>query len=71
MSWYWIVLIGAFYVLLSAVTCVVLSRATKITDGELIVSLGIFWPLLVIALPIIMLIILLEKLVDKYGYKEK
>lgn len=70
MSWYWIVLIVVCYVLLSAVTCIIFSRVAK-TNDEIIVLFGIFWPLIVILLPIILLIILLDKIVDKYRYGEE
>lgn len=70
MSWYWIVLIVIGYVLLSAVTGIILSRVAKCTDSMINVSFGLFWPLVVILLPIVMLIILLDKIVDRYGYKE-
>ncbi len=71
MSWYWIILIFVCYVLLSAVTCIVLSIVTKNTDDSIIVLFGMFWPLVVILLPVIMLIILLYEIVDRYGYKEE
>ena len=71
MSWYWIILIVVCYVLLSAVTCIVLSRVAKITDEYITVLSGIFWPLVVILLPITMLMILLYEIVDRYGYKEE
>ena len=71
MSWYWIILIVVCYVLLSAVTCIVLSRVAKITDECITVLSGIFWPLVVILLPITMLMILLYEIVDRYGYKEE
>lgn len=69
MSWYWIVLIVVCYVLLSAVTCIILSRVAKSEDSGIIVLFGIFWPLFVISLPIIILMFLLYEIVDKYGYK--
>ncbi len=71
MSWYWIVLIVVCYVFLSAVTGIISSRIMKSADSGMSVLFGIFWPLLIILLPIIMLIILLYEIVDKYGYKEK
>lgn len=71
MSWYWIVLIVVCYILLSVVTCLVFSRVAKNTENEVIVLSGIFWPLVVISLPIIMLVILLYKIVDEYKYKEE
>lgn len=71
MSWYWIVLIFVCYVLLSAVTCIVLSIVTKNTDDSIIVLFGMFWPLVVLLLPIITLILLLYEIVDRYGYKEE
>ena len=71
MSWYWIVLIVIGYILLSAVACVVLSRTMKTTDNAIIVLFGMFWPLFIISLPIIILMILLNKIIDKYGYKEE
>ena len=70
MSWYWIVLIVVCYVLLSAVTGIVLSRVAKDAESGLIVLIGMFWPLIVISLPIMVLIILLYEIVDKYRYKE-
>ena len=71
MSWYWIFLIVVCYVLLSAVTCIIFSRVAKDTDDGTSVLVGMFWPLIVILLPIILLIILLCAIVDKYGYKEE
>ncbi len=65
MSWYWIVLIVVCYILLSAVTCLVFSKVATDTENEVIVLLGIFWPLVVILLPIIMLVILLYNIVDE------
>ena len=71
MSWYWIVLIVIGYILISAVTCVVVSRTTKTVDSGIVVLSGMFWPLFIVSLPIIMLIELLYLAIDKYGYKEK
>lgn len=71
MSWYWIVLIVVYYVLLSAVICTILSKLAKDIDDGIIVLFGICWPLIVILLPIIILIILLYETVDKYRYKEE
>lgn len=71
MSWYWIVLIFVCYVLLSAVTCIVLSIVTKNTDDSIIVLFGMFWPLVVLLLPIVTLILLLYEIVDRYGYREE
>ena len=70
MNWHWIVLIVVCYVLLSAITCIILSRMAKSADSGIIVLFGIFWPVFVILLPVIMFIILLYEIVDKCRYKD-
>ena len=71
MAWYWIVLIVVCYVLLSIVTCLVLSKVAKDAETGLIVLFGIFWPLVIMSLPLIMFVMLLFEIVDKYSYKEE
>ena len=70
MSWYWIVLIVICYALLSTIICVVLSKVAKSLDDGIIVLIAMFWPLVIMLLPVIMLIILLYEIVDKCRYNK-
>lgn len=70
MSWFWIVLIVVCYALLSTTICMVLSKVAKSLDDGIIVLIAMFWPLIIILLPVIILIIVLYEIVDKCRYNE-
>ena len=70
MSWYLIVLLVVFYIAMWIITAIALTRWSKNSDEGWTV-LGMMWPLILICIPFIAGILLVSKIVDKYGYKEK
>ncbi len=66
MSWYLIVLLVIFYIAMWSITAIVVTRYVKSSEPEWIV-LGLIWPIVLIFVPFV----IVEKIVDKYGYKEE
>ena len=63
MSWYWIVLLVIFYIVMWTITTIAFTRWAKNSDTGWIV-VGAMWPF--VAVPLF-----IAKIVDKYGYKEE
>ena len=70
MSWYWIVLLVIFYIVMWIITTIALSRWSKNQDPEW-VFVGALWPSILCICPLICLFYIIEKIVNKYGYKEE
>lgn len=69
MSWYWIVLLVIFYIVMWIITAIAFSRWSKNPDdGWLFISA--LWPLVLCAIPLVFTVYIVEKIVNKYGYKE-
>jgi len=66
MSWYWIVLLVIFYIVMWIITAIGFSRWAKNSDPGWI-ALGMVWPLVLVCIPIVCLICVI---VEKYAYKE-
>ena len=69
MRWYWIVLLVIFYIVMWTITSIIFSRVFETSDDETIL-VGLFWPLALLVTPIFIILIIVEKIVDIYGYKE-
>ncbi len=69
MSWYEIVLFVIFYIVMWIITAIVLSRWSNNTNPEW-VYVGLVWPFILCACPLIFLINIVGEIVNKYGYKE-
>ena len=70
MSWYWIVLLVIFYIVMWTITAIAFSRWSKNPDAGWILVCAL-WPLVLCACPLISLFCIIEKIVNKYGYKEE
>lgn len=69
MSWYWIVLLVIFYIVMWTITSTIFSRVFENSDEERML-VGLFWPLALLISPIFIIYIIVEKIVDIYGYRE-
>lgn len=70
MSWYLIVLLIIFYIVMWIITSIAFTRWTKSSDLGWC-FLGMVWPLALVCVPFIAVILFVSKIVDKYGYKEE
>lgn len=70
MSWYLIVLLIILYIIMWCITAIALTRWSKNSEPGWI-ALGFVWPLVLTAIPFVAVILLVEKIVDIYGYKEE
>ena len=70
MSWYLVVLLIVFYIMMWSITAIAFTRWAKNSDPEWIL-LGMVWPLVLICIPLLAVILIVDKIVDKYGYKEE
>lgn len=71
MSWYLIVLLIIFYIVMWSITTIILTRLAKSSNSELWIPFGAIWPLVLMCVPLVAVILLVEEVVDKYGYKEE
>ncbi len=69
MSWYLIVLLIVFYIVMWIITTIAFTRWTKSSDPGWIVA-GAVWPLVLMSVPFVAMFLFVAKIVDKYGYKE-
>lgn len=69
MNWYWIILLMIFYIVMWTITAIAFSRWSKNTDAGWLV-VGALWPLVLCVVPFVSIICVVEKIVNKYGYKE-
>lgn len=70
MSWYMIILLIALYIVIWVITSVLLSRwAKNASPGR--VYVGLFWPFVIVIIPLLILILAVEEIVKKYGFKEE
>lgn len=69
MSWYMIILLIALYTVMWVITSVGFSRWAKNADPGWVV-VGLLWPLVIATIPFMILILAVEKIVKKYGFKE-
>lgn len=69
MSWYWILLLVIFYIVMWIITSIIFSRLFENSDEERMI-VGFFWPFALLVSPFFILYIVVEKIVDIYGYKE-
>lgn len=70
MSWYLIVLLIILYIVMWSITAIALSRLTKSSDPGWN-ALGMVWPLVLMCIPFIAVILFVEIIVNKYGYKKE
>lgn len=70
MSWYLIVLLIIFYIVMWIITTIAFTLWAKSTDPEWLL-VGALWPLTLICIPFVAVILLISKIVDKYGYREE
>ena len=70
MSWYLIILFIILYIVIWSITAIALSRWTKSSDPGWN-ALGMVWPLVLMVIPFVVVILLVEKIVNKYGYKKE
>ena len=70
MSWYLIVLLIVFYIVMWIITTIAFTRLTKSSGEEWLVA-GAIWPLTLVCIPLIVVTLFVAKIVDKYGYKEE
>ena len=68
MAWYWIILIILGYIIMWAVTSIILSRIFHDNSGAS-ECFGVLWPIALPVIPLVLLRILIGKLVEKFGYK--
>lgn len=71
MSWYWIISLIVFYIVMWTITAVVVSRLTECDIRENCVIIGIFWPIVLLWVPILVIAFFIGNIVEKYGYKEE
>lgn len=69
MSWYMIMLLIALYIVIWVITSVALSWLTKNASPGW-VYLGLIWPFIIALIPFLLLILAVEAIVQKYGFKE-
>ena len=70
MSWYLIVLLIIFYMVMWIITTIAFARWAKNSDaGWLIV--GAVWPLTLTCIPLVAMILFVDKIIDNYNYKEE
>ena len=69
MSWYWIVLLVIFYIVMWPITSIAFTRWAKNSDTGWL-AVGALWPLILCAIPFVFTAIIIEKIVNKYGYKK-
>lgn len=67
MSWYLIVLLIVFYIVMWSITAIVLTRITKSSDPEIWTAFGVVWPLILMCVPFIAGFMFVNKIADKYG----
>ena len=70
MSWYWIVLLVIFYIVMWIITAIAFTRWAKNSDAGWLV-VGAVWPFVLMCIPLLAVILFVNKIVDKYGYKEE
>lgn len=70
MSWYLIALLIVFYIVMWSITTVAFTRWAKNSDPGW-VAVGTIWPLVLVCVPFVAVILIVDKIVDKYGYKEE
>ena len=68
MNWYWIVLIVIGYICVWIVSSIIISRALKINDSYLCTSVGLFWPIIIMVSPIILLYYGVMYVFNKFKY---
>ncbi len=70
MSWYLIVLLIIFYIVMWIITTIAFARWAKSSDSGWLI-IGAIWPLTFICIPLVAVILFVDKIANKYGYKEK
>ena len=70
MSWYLIVLLIIFYMVMWIITTIAFTRWAKNSDAGWLL-IGAVWPLTLMSIPLVAVILFVDKIVDKYGYKEE
>ena len=70
MSWYLIILLIVFYIAMWIITTIAFTRWAKSSDAGWLV-VGAVWPLTIMSIPFVAVILLVTKIVNKYGYKEE
>ena len=70
MSWYLIVLLVVFYIAVWIITTIALTWLAKNSNTEWLI-IGMLWPFVLVCIPFIAVIGLVDKIADKYGYKEE
>ena len=70
MSWYLIILLIIFYIVMWIITTVSFTRWAKNSNAGWLVA-GAVWPLILIYVPFVAVIWFVAKIVDKYGYTEE
>lgn len=69
MSWYMIILLIALYIVMWVITSVAFSRwMESASPGWAFV--GFIWPFVIASIPLVILILAVEAIVKKYGFKE-
>jgi len=68
MNWYWIVLIVIGYICVWIVSSIIISRALKIDDSYICTGAGLFWPIMIVLSPIILLLCGVMYVLDKFKY---
>lgn len=70
MSWYWIVLLVIFYIAMWIITTIAFTWWAKNSDAGWLVG-GAMWPFVLVCIPFVAIFLFVNKVVDKYGYKEE
>ena len=70
MSWYLIVLLIVFYIIMWIITAIAFSRWAKSSDDGYFV-MGALWPLVAMCIPLAVVVLFVKEIVDKYGYKKE
>jgi hypothetical protein len=65
-----IILLIALYIVMWVITSVALSRWTKSTAPGW-VAVGLLWPFVIVTIPFLLLILAVEEIVKKYGFREE
>lgn len=69
MSWYMIIMLMALYIVIWVTTSVALSKWTKNASPGW-VFVGLMWPFVIVTIPLLILLLVVEAIVKKYGFKE-
>ena len=70
MNWYWIVLIIIGYICVWIVSSIIISIVLKNDDSYMCTLAGLFWPIIVMLSPIILLLYGVMYVFDKFKYTD-